>query len=122
MPKPHSRQRRLFPLLGMFRDLRSSAEEFQHFLPQFGKGSLIIDKKYPLAADGRGLHHFFVRGGRLFDLRQKHGEVGFLLSQKGKKHHQQDCHFIVPCYRIQDAQYGTGFHQEIVVRRRQEIT
>lgn len=42
--------------------------------------------------------------------------IAALLRQKGKKHLQQDCHFIVPCYSIQDAPFGTGFPPEMVVR------
>jgi len=39
-----------------------------------------------------------------------------LLRQTGKKHQQQDCIFVIPCYHVQKEQYGTGFIQPIVER------
>lgn len=35
--------------------------------------------------------------------------IAALLKQKGKKHHQQDCLFVIPCYSILKDTFGTGF-------------
>jgi len=43
-------------------------------------------------------------------------EIEKLLKQKGKKHQQQDCMFLIPCYGIQKDEYGNGFIPEIVAR------
>jgi len=43
-------------------------------------------------------------------------DIAKLLKQKGKKHQQQDCMFVVPCYSVQKEQYGTGFIHPIVAR------
>jgi len=43
-------------------------------------------------------------------------EITKILRQKGKKHQQQDCMFIIPCYSAQIEEYSTGFIQEIVER------
>ena len=36
-------------------------------------------------------------------------DIARLLRQTGKKHLQEDSHFVVPCYSIQEGQYGSGF-------------
>lgn len=43
-------------------------------------------------------------------------DIAKLLKQKGKKHQQQDCLFVIPCYNVQTEEYGTGFIQPIVAR------
>jgi len=43
-------------------------------------------------------------------------QIAKLLKQKGKKHQQQNCMFIIPCYSVQNEMYGTGFIPEIVAR------
>jgi hypothetical protein len=43
-------------------------------------------------------------------------EISKMLRQKGKKHQQQDCMFVIPCYGIQVGDYGEGFIQPIVER------
>jgi hypothetical protein len=43
-------------------------------------------------------------------------DIAKLLKQKGKKHQQQDCLFVIPCYNVQTEWYGTGFIQPIVAR------
>ncbi|HUT44224.1 MAG TPA: hypothetical protein VMW95_07785 [Desulfobacterales bacterium] len=43
-------------------------------------------------------------------------DITRLLRQKGKKHQQQDCMFVVPCYSVQKDEYGNGFIPEIVAR------
>jgi hypothetical protein len=43
-------------------------------------------------------------------------KVAVLLRQKGKKHLQQDSHFVVPCYSIQEDEFGTGFPPQMIVR------
>lgn len=43
-------------------------------------------------------------------------DIERLLRQKGKKHQQQDCMFVVPCYSVQKEEYGSGFIQPIVAR------
>jgi hypothetical protein len=43
-------------------------------------------------------------------------EITNILKQKGKKHQQQDCMFVIPCYSVQVEEYGTGFIQQIVER------
>ena len=43
-------------------------------------------------------------------------DVAKLLKQKGKKHQQQDCMFLIPCYSIQQDEYGSGIIPEIVAR------
>lgn len=41
-------------------------------------------------------------------------DITRLLKSKGKKHHQQDCLFIIPCYSVLKESYGTGFIPEQV--------
>lgn len=41
-------------------------------------------------------------------------DVANILKQKGKKHQQQDCMFVIPCYNIQKEEYDSGFIQPIV--------
>jgi len=41
-------------------------------------------------------------------------EIAKLLKSKGKKHHQQDCLFVIPCYRVLKDPHGTGFIPEQV--------
>ncbi len=43
-------------------------------------------------------------------------EMTALLKQKGKKHQQQDCLFVIPCFSVQNEMYGTGFIPEMVAR------
>lgn len=43
-------------------------------------------------------------------------DIARLLRQKGKKHQQQDCMFVIPCYGVQKEEYGSGFIQPIVSR------
>jgi hypothetical protein len=43
-------------------------------------------------------------------------EITTILRQRGQKHQQQDCIFVIPCYSVQVEQYGTGFIQSIVER------
>ena len=43
-------------------------------------------------------------------------EIQDLLRSKGKKHHQQDCCFLIPFYGILHEAYGTGFIPEMVAR------
>jgi hypothetical protein len=43
-------------------------------------------------------------------------DIAKILRQKGKKHQQQDCMFVIPCYDIQKGEYDTGFIQPIVAR------
>jgi hypothetical protein len=43
-------------------------------------------------------------------------EVGLMLKQRGKKHLQEDCHFVVPCYSLQQDEFGTGFPREMKER------
>lgn len=43
-------------------------------------------------------------------------DIAKLLKQKGKKHQQQDCMFVIPCYSVQKEEYGSGFIQPIVAR------
>jgi len=43
-------------------------------------------------------------------------DIATILKQKGKKHQQQDCLFVIPCYDVQKDEYGTGFIQPIVAR------
>lgn len=43
-------------------------------------------------------------------------EITKLLRQKGKKHQQQDCMFVIPCYSVQQEEYSSGFIQPIVER------
>ena len=43
-------------------------------------------------------------------------EITKLLPSKGKKHQQQECMFVVPCYSVQNEGYGKGFIQPIVER------
>jgi len=43
-------------------------------------------------------------------------DIAKLLRQKGKKHQQQDCMFVIPCYSIQSEEYGTGYIQPMVAR------
>ncbi len=43
-------------------------------------------------------------------------DIAKLLKQKGKKHQQQDCMFVIPCYSVQQDEYGSGFTPEIVAR------
>ena len=43
-------------------------------------------------------------------------DIANLLRQKGKKHQQQDCIFVIPCYSVQNEEYGTGVIQPIVAR------
>lgn len=45
-----------------------------------------------------------------------YSDIAKILRQKGKKHQQQDCMFVVPCYSAQVEKYGTGFIQPIVER------
>lgn len=42
--------------------------------------------------------------------------IAKMLRQSGKKHQQQECMFVIPCYSIQVEKYGTGFIQPIVER------
>jgi len=42
--------------------------------------------------------------------------IAKILRQKGKKHQQQDCIFVIPCYSAQVEEYGAGFIQPIVER------
>jgi len=41
-------------------------------------------------------------------------DIEQLLKAKGKKHHQQDCLFVIPCYNVLKETYGTGFIPEQV--------
>jgi len=41
-------------------------------------------------------------------------DIAKLLKSKGKKHHQQDCLFVIPCYNILKETYGKGFIPEQV--------
>lgn len=43
-------------------------------------------------------------------------DIARLLKQKGKKHQQQDCIFVIPCYSVQKEEYDSGFIQPIVAR------
>jgi len=43
-------------------------------------------------------------------------EVARMLRQKGKKHLQEDAHFVIPCYRIQGEAFGSGFPLEMLPR------
>ena len=43
-------------------------------------------------------------------------DIAKILPRKGKKHQQQDCMFVIPCYSAQVGEYGTGFIQPIVER------
>lgn len=43
-------------------------------------------------------------------------DIAEMLRRKGKKHQQQDCMFVIPCYSVQVEEYGTGFIQPIVER------
>lgn len=43
-------------------------------------------------------------------------EITKLLKQNGKKHQQQDCMFVIPCYSLQQEEYSSGFIQPIVER------
>ncbi|MBU2621324.1 MAG: hypothetical protein ABIJ52_18680 [Pseudomonadota bacterium] len=43
-------------------------------------------------------------------------DIASILRQKGKKHQQQDCIFVIPCYSVQIEEYGPGFIQPIVER------
>lgn len=41
-------------------------------------------------------------------------DIENLLKSKGKKHHQEDCLFVIPCYNILKETYGPGFIPEQV--------
>jgi len=41
-------------------------------------------------------------------------DIEKLLKSKGKKHHQEDCLFVIPCYNILKETYGPGFIPEQV--------
>ena len=41
-------------------------------------------------------------------------DIAKLLRSKGKKHHQQDCLFVIPCFNILQDKYGSGFINEQV--------
>ena len=43
-------------------------------------------------------------------------EITGILRQQGKRHQQQDCMFVIPCYSAQVEEHGTGFIQPIVER------
>lgn len=45
-------------------------------------------------------------------------DVEKLLRRKGKKHLQEDCMFVVPCYGIETPDKGSGFPSEMVSRIR----
>jgi len=36
-------------------------------------------------------------------------DIARILRQTGKRHLQEDSHFVVPCYSVQDGEYGSGF-------------
>ena len=41
-------------------------------------------------------------------------DIARILKSKGKKHHQQDCLFVIPCYSILQDTHGSGFINEQV--------
>lgn len=41
-------------------------------------------------------------------------DITKLLKSKGKKHHQEDCLFVIPCYNVLKETYGPGFIPEQV--------
>ncbi len=43
-------------------------------------------------------------------------EIDDILRKKRKKHQQQPCIFVIPCYSVQKEQYGPGFIPKIVER------
>lgn len=43
-------------------------------------------------------------------------EIAKILRQKGKKHQQEDCMFVIPCYDTQKEEYDSGFIKQIVER------
>ena len=43
-------------------------------------------------------------------------DIARLLRQSGKKHLQEDSHFVVPCYGIQEGAYGSGFPPAMLPR------
>lgn len=43
-------------------------------------------------------------------------DVAKFLKKAGKKHQQQDCMFVIPCYKVQQEEYGNGFVQPVVAR------
>ena len=47
---------------------------------------------------------------------ERYPDIAKMLRQKGKKHQQQDCIFVIPCYSAQVEEYDTGFIQPIVER------
>ncbi len=47
---------------------------------------------------------------------ERYPEIAKLLRQQGKKHQQQDCLFVVPCYSAQKEEYNSGIIQPIVER------